>query len=183
MAKIIKVTIPQPCHEDWNKMTPKEKGRYCDACEKVVVDMTKLTDHEIFNLVDSGSKICGRFRNDQLDRPMEARTPLRFKKSHWAIAASLLVGLSFLASCESNNEKEHVVGDVAPVELDSKGITGDTLKSCGGETDQSIGQEVGEVAVEKIESKGDIAVEEIVVATSGEVVPVVIKDDSVSKNK
>jgi len=115
MGKIIKITIPEPCHEDWAKMTPKEKGRFCDSCAKVVVDMTKLTDHEIFNLVDTGSNICGRFRNDQLDRPMRARIPYRAKKSSWAIAASLLVGLSLLASCE--NPDDQIVGEIEPVEF------------------------------------------------------------------
>ena len=35
--------IPEPCHENWNKMTPQEQGRHCAVCSKVVVDFTKKT--------------------------------------------------------------------------------------------------------------------------------------------
>jgi hypothetical protein len=40
MAKKFQLQIPEPCHEDWNKMTPVHKGRFCDSCEKAVVDFT-----------------------------------------------------------------------------------------------------------------------------------------------
>ena len=37
-----KPIIPNPCHEDWNKMTPEDKGRHCSVCDKVVIDFTKM---------------------------------------------------------------------------------------------------------------------------------------------
>jgi hypothetical protein len=36
------VRIPSPCHEDWNRMTPNERGRHCAACDKTVVDVTRM---------------------------------------------------------------------------------------------------------------------------------------------
>ncbi|MGL4595961.1 MAG: hypothetical protein ACRCYO_00440, partial [Bacteroidia bacterium] len=41
------VQIPEPCSEDWNKMTPETQGRFCDKCCKVVVDFTEKTTTEI----------------------------------------------------------------------------------------------------------------------------------------
>ena len=45
----MKIQIDKPCHESWDAMTPKEQGRYCNACEKIVVDLTKYSDQEIID--------------------------------------------------------------------------------------------------------------------------------------
>jgi hypothetical protein len=34
--------ISNPCHEDWSKMTPDDRGRHCAACAKTVVDVTAM---------------------------------------------------------------------------------------------------------------------------------------------
>jgi hypothetical protein len=79
------ITIPEPCHENWNHMTPKEKGRHCDSCDKVVVDFTKSSKDEIVTHLESSSgKTCGRFRSDQIHMPKSI--PSKLSK----IAASIL---------------------------------------------------------------------------------------------
>lgn len=69
----IQISIPKPCHEDWNKMTPNEKGSFCNKCAKTVIDFTQKTNEEIRNFLTerSGKKICGRFLNEQLNQPLE----------------------------------------------------------------------------------------------------------------
>lgn len=64
-----KITIPEPCREDWDKMTPKESGRFCMSCSKTVVDFTSMLPEEIqhFFIQNKNDKICGRFRKSQLD--------------------------------------------------------------------------------------------------------------------
>lgn len=64
----MKITIPQPCHENWENMTPDEKGRFCGVCSKSVRDFTKSSDLEIMNDLSGNSKICGNFKVEQLDR-------------------------------------------------------------------------------------------------------------------
>jgi len=32
MSKKFQLQIREPCHEDWDKMTPVDKGRFCDSC-------------------------------------------------------------------------------------------------------------------------------------------------------
>ena len=70
MSKKFQLQIPEPCHEDWNKMTPVDKGRYCDSCQKSVVDFTGMSDTQLvafFKKPSTGS-VCGRFHNEQLER-------------------------------------------------------------------------------------------------------------------
>ena len=76
----LQLTIPEPCHEDWNKMTPVEKGRFCSSCEKNVFDFTRATDLQIIETYNKNNSICGRFLPSQLDR--ELFYPKK-KKSVW----------------------------------------------------------------------------------------------------
>ncbi|MCD0463893.1 hypothetical protein [Flavobacterium sp. ENC] len=63
------ITIPEPCNENWDKMTPKDNGRFCLSCAKTVVDFTKMLPDEIqhYFISNSNKSICGRFKNTQLD--------------------------------------------------------------------------------------------------------------------
>ena len=70
MRKAIQITIPEPCHEDWNTMTPELKGRHCSVCEKTVFDFTTKTDEYIVKTFEQDNKLCGRFKNSQLDREL-----------------------------------------------------------------------------------------------------------------
>lgn len=66
----LRISIPKPCHEDWNKFTPDEKGGFCKVCSKSVHDFTKKTTEEISTILidemSAGKKVCGRFNEDQL---------------------------------------------------------------------------------------------------------------------
>ncbi len=70
MRKIINIDIPEPCHEDWNKMTPEEKRRHCKVCKKTVFDFTSQTDEYIVKTFTENSNVCGRFKTTQLKRDL-----------------------------------------------------------------------------------------------------------------
>lgn len=73
MAKKLQLQIPEPCHENWEQMTPVQQGRYCGSCQKQVMDFTNMSDKQLaafFKRPSSGS-VCGRFQQDQLDRDIE----------------------------------------------------------------------------------------------------------------
>lgn len=97
MAK--KIHIPEPCHEDWSAMTTvRHDCRHCSICEKSVVDFTRKSDAEILEVLrQSTGKVCGKFRQDQLERPLLASPlairPYKTNKS-WSIAASVAALLS-----------------------------------------------------------------------------------------
>lgn len=68
MAKQIQLTIPKPCHENWDKMNPVEQGRFCNSCQKQVMDFTGMSDEKLVAFFrKSDSSVCGRFRKEQLE--------------------------------------------------------------------------------------------------------------------
>jgi hypothetical protein len=73
MSKKLQLQVPVPCHEDWEKMTNAEKGRFCSCCQKTVIDFSNMSDREIalFFKKPSIGSVCGRFMVDQLDREMD----------------------------------------------------------------------------------------------------------------
>lgn len=66
----MQLSIPQPCHENWQNMTPTEQGRFCNACAKEVVDFSMMTDTEVLNYFTNRStqNVCGRTLVTQLQR-------------------------------------------------------------------------------------------------------------------
>lgn len=70
MEQKYKITIPKPCNEDWNEMTPNKEGRFCMHCSKTVIDFSTMSADEIqhFFIENQGKKICGSFKNEQLKR-------------------------------------------------------------------------------------------------------------------
>ena len=88
MMNKIKISIPEPCHENWHEMSPTEKGKFCSSCQKNVVDFTKSSDREIILAYNKEDKLCGRFRISQLDREMIIP---KEKKSIWILAAASLI--------------------------------------------------------------------------------------------
>jgi hypothetical protein len=68
-SKKYQLLIPTPCHENWEGMTPVDKGRYCDACAKTVVDYSTKSANEITEMIRNNSvNSCGRFTKEQLEK-------------------------------------------------------------------------------------------------------------------
>lgn len=103
-------SVPNPCHEKWDGMQPKENGRYCGSCQKVVTDFTNKTNEEILDYIkqNSGKQVCGTFKNSQLkstNHYQHNESAIRF------LAALLLVFGMTLFSCNAvdKSEKEQVI--------------------------------------------------------------------------
>jgi len=97
----INISIPKPCHEDWNKFTPDQKGAFCKVCSKSVHDFTQKTPEQIKTILveemGAGKKVCGRFNQDQLssvpELPPLDPVSLNFRKLRkFALAAFLVFG-------------------------------------------------------------------------------------------
>ncbi|MGB8192266.1 MAG: T9SS type A sorting domain-containing protein [Chitinophagaceae bacterium] len=81
MKNSLQLNVAQPCHENWTAMTPQEQGRFCGSCNKMVVDFSVMTDRQILEHFSSYTgSTCGRFTNDQLNRPI---TPEVQKSKGW----------------------------------------------------------------------------------------------------
>lgn len=96
MKKTINISVADPCHEDWSKMTPTEKGRHCTSCEKEVVDFTQKSDEELFTLIKNGASLCGRFKSTQLDRDLKLSRKRNNSLAQYA--ASLLIPAAILST-------------------------------------------------------------------------------------
>ncbi|HIB38516.1 carboxypeptidase-like regulatory domain-containing protein [Mesonia sp.] len=69
-----KLNIPEPCHEDWQQMTPTQKGKFCTSCQKEVIDFTKLSATEIARKTKNAKQLCGRFTSTQLEQEYVSST-------------------------------------------------------------------------------------------------------------
>lgn len=95
MSKPIQISIPKPCHENWEEMTPMEKGRFCESCQQQVYDFTNSSDREIINILKSEKGACGRLRIDQLNRGL---TIPKEKNKFWVAATATLISFIGLGS-------------------------------------------------------------------------------------
>jgi hypothetical protein len=121
---LIIISIPKPCHEDWNKMTPNEQGSFCGKCCKTVVDFTTKSNQEIttFLVEQSNAKICGRFKSEQLSTPLSSyqlTIPLHSLPKNISISKSFAIALFFsfgttLFSCTT--QEWQTVGEIAVVD-------------------------------------------------------------------
>lgn len=124
------IRIPEPCNEDWNKMNPDEKGRFCASCATSVVDFSKMSDEELkqFLINNKGQKTCGHFKQSQLNRPIRIKVdlqqlPMHMNSTYKFVVALFIVFGAFLFSCtdqygksvkeiqiENADEKNYVMG-------------------------------------------------------------------------
>lgn len=110
------IQIPNPCTEDWESMLPQEKGRFCSACNKCVIDFTRKTPPEIWQILEErkNQETCGRFYTIQLDPVQDsARTANPFFRylpsavRNNSIALGILSFMLFLASCSKRQESNY----------------------------------------------------------------------------
>ena len=70
MKKHYQITVPQPCKEDWDAMTPDGNGRFCSSCQHSLIDFSNMNDNELLHFFLSNKIQCGHFSSEQLDRQL-----------------------------------------------------------------------------------------------------------------
>ncbi len=88
--------IPEPCHEDWEKMTVQEQGRFCGSCKKVVYDFTKMNEREYNDFISQKGEVCGQFYETQLNQSLRFELANRPKVSLWKRLYKAAIALTFL---------------------------------------------------------------------------------------
>lgn len=125
MPKSIQIRIAGPCHERWSEMTPTRQGAFCHSCKKNVVDFTRKTENEIYDLVTQpGAQLCGRFTQFQLQQPIRKTEVVNGWLNWRAIAASLagLLALSKQASAGDLEGKQKTATVQAANKMDTVAI-------------------------------------------------------------
>lgn len=109
------VRIDKPCTENWNEMTPTERGAFCQKCCKQVLDFTNQTNHQIQSALrnSNGGEVCAKITTDQL-------SSLNWEFEQWQSSATMNVqrmsfyallfvfGLS-LVSCSNQEDEQRVM--------------------------------------------------------------------------
>ncbi|MEJ5102869.1 hypothetical protein [Chryseobacterium sp. MYb328] len=120
----MKITIPKPCHENWDNMTSDEKGKFCSVCSKTVHDFTGFSNEELSDSFDSNENICGRFREDQLDRNL-----------YLSIISKLALGLLTVGGMLTQLNAQEIKSDELKISEPVRGLNmtnpriNDTVKS------------------------------------------------------
>jgi hypothetical protein len=108
--KKINLTIPKPCHENWDQMSDVQKRKFCNACQKVVIDFTNMSDRELANFFKKTTgSVCGKFKDDQLNRDIA----IPRKKIPWVKYFFQFTLPAFLMTLKSCGLKQDVMGKIA----------------------------------------------------------------------
>lgn len=123
MQTRMKLSINSPCHQNWQQMTSTEQGRFCNACQKEVVDFTKLSDNEVLHyfLHRKNENVCGRFEAGQLNRHLVK--PVEIKRNALWYWNYLLVFMLLIIKGNSSRSQ----GITPSTHTIQAGINGDSL--------------------------------------------------------
>ncbi|GMN07689.1 hypothetical protein MTsPCn5_30780 [Croceitalea sp. MTPC5] len=101
----LKISIPKPCSENWNQMTPTQKGAFCQSCSKEVLDFTNTSKTELARKLDTNQNICGRFKPEQLDTPLPSITRSNFQRNAAILGFTSLLALTIPTAATSQTTK------------------------------------------------------------------------------
>ncbi len=92
------VTIHTPCDVEWSTLERRAKGRFCGHCNKLVHDLSSLSEREARKVLASASEaLCVRYLHDETgeiyfaERLVPPKRLTRGRAGALAIAAPLLI--------------------------------------------------------------------------------------------
>lgn len=112
--KVSEIRIPEPCNEDWEGMSPEQRGRFCAACQKKVHDLSAMTEDDAKALLTTDEDICVSYLSDsrgtvQFQRPQIVPANRLRRRASVASAAGLTLAL---AACAPHGEGPKIEDDV-----------------------------------------------------------------------
>lgn len=82
-------------------MTPDENGRYCAHCQKTVLDLTQLSDAQLYKRITEAQAqgaVCGRITSAQLMRTITAQQSALYVSFYSRVAAAFMLFQGFVAT-------------------------------------------------------------------------------------
>jgi TonB family protein len=159
----MKANIPTPCPADWDKMKIGLHSRFCNQCEKNVMDFTRKRRQEILEylILNKNQNTCARLLKSQLDYSHQdlivTIQSISKKQANPNLAFYLLTaGAMFLASSTTHKASAQVVPTkvAQSTQKGSNGYVIEQTECIEDTTDLPIEIEMGEVML------GGIRVEE-----------------------
>ncbi|VVV01393.1 carboxypeptidase-like regulatory domain-containing protein [Mesonia oceanica] len=123
-----KLNIPEPCHEDWQQMSPTQKGKFCDSCQKEVIDFTKLSSTEIARKTKNATQLCGRFTQSQLKQEYVSTSQNRLNRLGIALGLGSIVAIAQPGFAQKKNAKEVKVQTQKDYQLQGEVALGTQVK-------------------------------------------------------
>ena len=113
MERKYKIAIPEPCEEDWDKMTPNKNGRFCRSCSKNVVDFTNMLPDEIQVYFQKHNNVCGRFKKSQLNSlTIEIPNRVLYSQTHYhkmfLLALFIAMGTTLFSCTDKNGNNQKI---------------------------------------------------------------------------
>lgn len=118
MPRKLRISVPEPCTQQWNDMSlVDDSRRHCASCNKLIFDFTKMSDAELIAYFNRNTVSCGKFAPHQLDRTIVA--PKKTNRS-WISTLLLpaLMGLSDAAAQQKTAEPIPVVADSSQLNVE-----------------------------------------------------------------
>ncbi len=104
-AQTITLQIENPCRKNWDDMLEEENGKFCLACQKTVVDFTKMSDAEVVDFFSAyKGNVCGRISKYRLNIPLSSRIKTYGSPLH-RFAAGLLLSIGLLHPAQAQTLK------------------------------------------------------------------------------
>jgi len=146
MKKSFKIAIPKPCHENWQTMTPNEKGRFCGSCSKTVVDFTQMDPSEIQYYLINNKRVCGHIKQSQLNNinlriPSEVFQKRMPYRRFFSLVLLVVMGSSIM-SCTGQNGKTQKIDSVEIIDSTYRKIDTSFVKKNNTTTSELITEEI-----------------------------------------
>jgi TonB-dependent SusC/RagA subfamily outer membrane receptor len=152
--KKLQLILTNPCAQEWDHMQPAGAGRYCDSCEKHIVDLSNKTDAELIQFFKKKKdNVCGRLLSSQLNRELVVPRP----KASWHWLLPLAMGAIAITPAEAKELKPMVVQNgqaftLPPALVDAASTSPAAIESISGKViDEQTGEPLKGV---KIRRKG-----------------------------
>jgi TonB-dependent SusC/RagA subfamily outer membrane receptor len=133
ILKKLQLILTNPCSKRWDDMQQASSGRYCDSCEKHIVDLTRKSDTELIRFfTKKKDNICGRLLPDQLNRELV----LPPSRAGWQWLLPLAAGTVMFTPAQANElrpvvEQHNQAGALTPVSIEqtiTSSVLADTIR-------------------------------------------------------
>ena len=108
----IQIDIPEPCNQNWEDMKSCGLNRYCQKCDKEIIDFSFYSDRALVKMIEENKgRICGRFKKGQLNRELLIAEK---RKSFFANFSASWIGFWLFLSSPFQSVKAQVKTEISP---------------------------------------------------------------------